>query len=43
MNKKKVVKETKQVKLYLDPALVAKGFKVEDLIREVELVFKVNY
>lgn len=40
MNRKKVVKETNQVKLYLDPALVGKGFDIEDVIREVKLEVK---
>lgn len=40
MNKKKVVKETNQIKLYLDPGLIAKGFNIEDLLREVQLEVK---
>ncbi len=40
MNKKKVVKESDQFKLCLDPGLLAKGFSVEDLIREVQLEVK---
>ena len=40
MNKKKVVKESDQFNLYLDPALLGKGFNVEDLIREVQLEVK---
>jgi transposase-like protein len=40
MNKKKVVKESNQFKLYLDPTVLARGFNVEDLIREVQLEVK---
>ena len=37
MNKKKVVKQNKQVKLFLDPELLSKGFRIEDLIKELQL------
>lgn len=40
MNKKKVVKESNQIKLYLDPALLEKGFSLEDLLGEVKLEVK---
>jgi len=40
MNKKKVVKESNQVKLLLDPGLIARGFKIEDLLGEVQLEVK---
>ncbi len=37
MNKKKVVKQNKQIKLFLNPELLSKGFRIEDLIRELQL------
>jgi len=37
MHSKKVIKENEQIKLFLDPGLLAKGFNIEDLIREVQL------
>lgn len=37
MNKKKVVKESNQIKLYLDPGLLATGFNIEDMLREVQM------
>jgi putative transposase len=40
MNKKKVVKESNQVKLLLESGLIARGFNIEDLLREVQLEVK---
>jgi putative transposase len=40
MKKKKVVKETNQVKLFLEPGAIGKGFDIEDLIGEVQLEVK---
>ena len=37
MHKKKVRKENDQVKLFLDPSLLSKGFDVEHLIQELQL------
>jgi hypothetical protein len=39
-NKKKVRKENDQVKLFLDPALLSKGFNVEQLLQELQLEVK---
>ena len=36
-SKKKVRKENEQIKLMLDPGLLAKGFDIQDLIRELDL------
>jgi putative transposase len=35
--KKKVIKENEQIKLFIDPGLLAKGFNIEDILREVQL------
>src|SRR6266699_5681029 len=40
LTKKKVRKENEQVKLFLDPALLSKGFNVEHLIQELHLEVK---
>lgn len=37
MRSTKVVKHNEQIKMYLDPGLVAKGLSVEDLLRELQL------
>ena len=37
---KKVRKQNEQVKLFLDPSLLSKGFSIEDLIRELGLEVK---
>jgi transposase-like protein len=37
MHKKKVRKENDQVKLFLDPSLVSRGFDIEHLIQELQL------
>ena len=37
---KKVRKENDQIKLMLDPALLSKGFSIEDLVRELQLEVK---
>ena len=37
---KKVRKGNDQVKLMLDPVLLAKGFNIEDIIRELQLEVK---
>jgi len=37
MHRKKVVKQNDQVKLFLDPGLLAGGFSIGDLIREMRL------
>jgi transposase-like protein len=40
MNTKKVIKENDQIKLFVDPDLLARGFNIEDLLREVQLEVK---
>jgi len=40
MNNKKVIKENEQIKLFLSPDLLAKGFNIEDLLREAQLEVK---
>ena len=40
MHSKKVIKENEQIKLFLDPGLLAGGFDIEHLIREVQLEVK---